>query len=216
MSPLAQGTRTLLRFSQTLGPCKSVRRAHGRATVKSPVLSQERGGGREEEEEEEEEEDHDSEDVAKSPLTYVGVDILEGGPGSFTLYSCPRTFISPASRKAPLMEVDVHHCTVQENESSGKQAGDLSLAPRWSSHRGEEGHNGRWTPSKRMFCERWERRWGWCEGSGVPGDRFASGDSPIHLSLTLTPGARGEQSACGQGKSDPSHHTSPPQPCNTL
>lgn len=39
-----------------------------------------------------------AQDVAKSPLTYVGVDILEDGPGSFTLYSCPRTFISPASR----------------------------------------------------------------------------------------------------------------------
>lgn len=84
------------------------------------------------------------------------------------------------------------------------------IAPRWSGERGEEGHNGQWSPSKRMFCERWERRWGWCEGSGVSGDRFASGDSPIHLSLTLTPGARGEQSACGQGKSDPN-----PQPPNT-
>lgn len=39
-----------------------------------------------------------AQDVAKSPVTYVGVDILEDGPGSFTLYSCPRTFISPASR----------------------------------------------------------------------------------------------------------------------
>ena len=29
----------------------------------------------------------------------------------------------------------------------------------------------------------------WREGSGVPGDRFASGDSPIHLSVTPTPGA---------------------------
>lgn len=83
------------------------------------------------------------------------------------------------------------------------------IAPRWSGERGEEGHNGRWTPSKRMFCERWERRWGWCEGSGVSGDRFASGDSPIHLSLTLTPEARGEQSACGQGKYDPNP---PPTP----
>lgn len=63
------------------------------------------------------------------------------------------------------------------------------IAPRWCGERGEEGHNGRWTPSKRMFCKRWERRWGWCEGSRVPGDRFASGDSSIHLSLTLTPGA---------------------------
>lgn len=88
------------------------------------------------------------------------------------------------------------------------------IAPRWSGERGEEGHNGRWTPSKRMFCERWERRWGWCEGSEVSGDRFASGDSPIHLSLTLTPGARGEQSASGQGKYDPNP---PPnsQPSNT-
>lgn len=39
-----------------------------------------------------------AQDAAKSPLTCVGVDILEDGPGSFTLYSCPRTFISPASR----------------------------------------------------------------------------------------------------------------------
>lgn len=86
------------------------------------------------------------------------------------------------------------------------------IAPRWSGERGEEGHNGRWTPSKRMFCERWERRWGWCEGSGVSGDRFASGDSLIHLSLTLTLGARGEQSAGGQGKNEPSPHPPPPPP----
>lgn len=39
-----------------------------------------------------------AQDAAKSPLTCVGVDILEGGPGSLALYSCPRTFISPASR----------------------------------------------------------------------------------------------------------------------
>ncbi|KAK1876781.1 Harmonin, partial [Dissostichus eleginoides] len=45
-----------------------------------------------------EEDDSEVPDVAKSPLTYVGVDILEDSPGSFTLYSCPRTFISPASR----------------------------------------------------------------------------------------------------------------------
>lgn len=85
------------------------------------------------------------------------------------------------------------------------------IAPRWCGERGEEGHNGRWTPSKRMFCKRWERRWerrwGWCEGSRVLGDRFASGDSSIHLSLTLTPGARGEQSAFGQGEYDPSLQT---------
>lgn len=59
-------------------------------------------------------------------------------------------------------------------------------------------------PLKGCFAKRWERRWGWCEFSGVSGDRFVSGDSPIHLSLTLTPGARGEQSVCGQGKYDPS------------
>lgn len=35
-------------------------------------------------------------------------------------------------------------------------------------------------------------------GSGASRDGFASGDSPTHLSLTLAPGARGEQSAAGQ------------------
>lgn len=50
---------------------------------------------------------------------------------------------------------------------------------------------------------------GWCEGSGVSGDRFASGDSPIHLSLTPTAGARGEQSAGGQDDPPPSVQTQP-------
>lgn len=43
-------------------------------------------------------------------------------------------------------------------------------------------------PPKRMLCQRWEGRQSSCEGSGVSRDRFASGDSPIHLSLTLTQG----------------------------
>lgn len=43
-------------------------------------------------------------------------------------------------------------------------------------------------PCKRMLCQRWEGRQSLCEGSGVSGDRFASRDSPIHLSLTLTQG----------------------------
>lgn len=51
---------------------------------------------------------------------------------------------------------------------------------------------------KRMLLQRWESRQSWCEGSGASRDRFASGDSPTHLSLTPTPGARGEQSAAGQ------------------
>lgn len=104
----------------------------------------------------------------------------------------------------------------------GRQRERLVLAPLLHSDSaplvwregGEEGHNGRWTPSKRMFCERWEWRHRWREGCGVSGDRFASTDSPIHLSLTLTPGARGEQSACGQDL-----HQSPlptaEQPLNT-
>lgn len=43
-------------------------------------------------------------------------------------------------------------------------------------------------PPKRMLCQRWEGRQSSCEGSGVSRDGFASGDSPIHLSLTLTQG----------------------------
>lgn len=89
------------------------------------------------------------------------------------------------------------------------------IAPRWSGERGEEGHNGRWTPSKRMFCERWERRWGWCEGSGVSRDRFASGDSPIHLSLTLTPGAPGRAVSLWSRQVRPQPPPNNAQPPNT-
>lgn len=90
------------------------------------------------------------------------------------------------------------------------------IAPRWSGERGEGGHNGRWTPSKRMFCERWERRWGWREGSGVSGDRFASGDSPIHLSLTLTPGAPERAVSLWSRQERPRCHTSPQPPKHIL
>lgn len=76
-------------------------------------------------------------------------------------------------------------------------------------------------PLKGCFVRGGRGGWGWCEGSEVSGDRFASGDSPIHLSLTPTPGARGEQSACGQGKYDPnplllSSTSSSPPPTTTI
>lgn len=86
------------------------------------------------------------------------------------------------------------------------------ITPLWAGARGDEGHNGRYTPSKRMWCQRWERRWGWCERCGVSGDTFASRESLIHLSMTLTPGAWGKQSACGQDRKTPTAT----QPLNKL
>lgn len=44
-----------------------------------------------------------------------------------------------------------------------------------------------------MSLQRWERRQSWCERSGASRDT-----SVTHLSLTLTLGGRGEQSAAGQ------------------
>lgn len=61
-------------------------------------------------------------------------------------------------------------------------------------------------PPKRMLCQRWEGRQSSCEGSGVSRDRFASGDSPIHLSLTLTQGPGVSSQPVVKPHPPPQHH----------
>lgn len=61
-------------------------------------------------------------------------------------------------------------------------------------------------PPKRMLCQRWEGRQSSCEGSGVSGDRFASGDSPIHLSLTLAQGPGVSSQPVVKPPNSPQHH----------